>query len=122
MHPYTVLLIQWNRFRCIKFDPREYFLGVDVTIRTRLLSLPELSADRLERLHLIDDLHQKGLTNRDIADYLNERGMRSPRGGFYSPKLVWVTLKKFLLRKERMKDTTYTVDRIYPAKRERVSY
>ena len=93
-----------------------------MTIRTRLLSLPELSADRLERLHLIDDLHQKGLTNRDIADYLNERGMRSPRGGSYSPKLVWVTLKRFLLRKERMKDTTYTVDRIYPGKRERVSY
>ena len=111
-----------NRFRCIKFDPSEYFLGVDVTIRTRLLSLPQLSVDRLERLHLIDDLHQKGLTNRDIADYLNERGMRSPRGGFYSPKLVWVTLKKFRLRKERMKDTTYTVDRMYPAKRERVSY
>ena len=93
-----------------------------MTIRTRLLSLPELSADRLERLHLIDDLHQKGLTNRDIADYLNERGMRSPRGGSYSPKLACVTHKKFLLRKERMTGTTYTVDRMYPAKRERVSY
>ena len=122
MHPYTVLLLRWSRFRYTKHDLSRCFLGVDVTVTTRTLTIDHLSDSRLYRLHLIDDLHQKGLTNRDIADYLNERGMRSPRGGFYSPKLVWVTLKKFRLRKERMKDTTYTVGRMYPAKRERVSY
>ena len=75
---------------------------------------PHLPEPRLIRLHLIDDLHQKGLSSREIADHLNLGGFLTPRGGSYSPKLVWITLKKFDLRKERIKDTTYTIDGIFP--------
>ncbi len=78
------------------------------------MTTPYLSEPRLYRLRLIDDLHRKGLNNRGIADYLNQRGILSPRGGSYSPKLVWVTHKKYLRRKERLKDTTYTIDEVYP--------
>ena len=91
---------------------------VEVTVRTRTLTTVDLSSERLMRLHLISDLHDQGLNTREIADHLNDRGIRSPKGGTYSSKLVWVTHKKFKKRQERMKDTTYTVDRIYPAKRD----
>ncbi len=116
MHPHTAHLSLWSRFRYIKSDLSKCFLGVDVTVKTRTLTTPHLSEPRIYRLRLIDDLHRKGLNSRDIADYLNQRGILSPRGGSYSPKLVWVTQKKFKRRQDRMKDTTYTVDRIYPAK------
>ena len=93
---------------------------MDVTVRTRTLTLIDLSQERLEKLNLIDDLYQQGLNSREIADHLNDRGIRSPKGGTYSSKLVWVTQKKFKRRQERMKDTTYTVDAIYPVYRKRV--
>jgi hypothetical protein len=84
------------------------------------LTLFELSQERLEKLNLIGDLYGQGLNSREIADHLNGRGIRSPHGGTYSSKLVWITHKKFKKRQERLKDTTYTVNRIYPAKLERV--
>ena len=93
---------------------------VDVTVRTRTLTLPELSKKRLERLNLIHDRHCAGMSDREIADHLNGLGLETPRGGSYSAKLVWATLKKFKDRLERLEDTTLTVDRIYPAKKERV--
>ena len=92
---------------------------VEVTVRTRILTLPELPKKRLERLNLIHDLHCAGMNDREIADHLNGLGLETPRGGSYSAKLVWVTLKKFKDRLERLEDTTLTVNRVYPAKQER---
>ena len=111
---------RWNRFHYIKHDLSRYALGVDVTVKTRNLTTCDLSPERLERLHLISDLHDQGLNSREIADHLNDHGIRSPRGGTYSSKLVWVTLSKFKKRQERVKDTTYTVDDIYPVYRKRI--
>ena len=79
-----------------------------------------LSRTSREIRNLISDLHDQGLNSREIADHLNDLGIRSPRGGTYSSKLVWVTLKKFKNRQERIKDTTYTVDDIYPVYRKRI--
>jgi len=92
-----------------------------VTIRTSVLSLQEIPDYRLKKLHLISDLNDQGLNSREIADHLNDRGIRTPKGGIYSSKLVWVTLNKFKKRQERIKDTNWTVDRIFPAKLERVN-
>ena len=92
---------------------------VEVTVRTRTLTLPELPKKHLERLNLIQDLHCAGVNDREIADHLNGLGLETPRGGSYSAKLVWVTLKKFKERLERLEDTTLTVNRVYPAKQER---
>ena len=93
---------------------------MDVTVRTSILSLQEIPDYRLEKLHLIYDLHEQGLNSREIADHLNDLGIRSPHGGTYSSKLVWITHKKFKNRQERMRDTTYTIDAIYPVYRKRV--
>jgi hypothetical protein len=52
-----------------------------VTIRTSVLSLQEIPDYRLKKLHLISDLNDQGLNSREIADHLNDRGIRTPKGG-----------------------------------------
>ena len=101
IHRVETIRLRWSRFRWTKLDPSKSFLGVDVTVTTRTLTIDHFSDSRLYRLYLIDGLHQIGLTNRGIADHLNQRGILSPRGGSYFPKLVWVTHKKFKRRQER---------------------
>ena len=44
-----------------------------------------------------------GLTTAEISDALNIRQIKTPRGLEYTPKIVWVTLKKFNDRLEREK-------------------
>ena len=56
---------------------------------------------RVERLALMRSLSQNGLNSVEIADYLNTQNIKSPRGLKYSPKLVWVSLNKYLKRLER---------------------
>ena len=38
-------------------------------------------------------LSDKGLNSKQISDYLNFKGYKTPKGHLYYPKLVWVTLK-----------------------------
>jgi hypothetical protein len=44
---------------------------------------------RLKKLQLIDTLYRKGWSSVEIANYLNERGILTPSGKAYYPKLVW---------------------------------
>ena len=112
-------MLRWNRFCWINSDLSQYFLRVVVTVRTRTLTTPHLPEEILKRLHLIDDLYEQGLKYPEIADHLNQQGIQSPRGDPYTPKKVWSTQKKFKLRKERLKDTTYMVDEVCPVVLER---
>ena len=68
---------------------------MDVTVRTRTLTLIDLSQERLEKLNLIDELYQQGLNSREIADHLNDRGIRSPKGGTYYSFLGWILVCSF---------------------------
>ena len=78
-------------------------------MKTKILSLPELPPEREQRLYYILGLHDRGLTTKEISSLLNISGMISPRGGLYTPKLVWVTIKKFKNRLERLTNTTVEV-------------
>ena len=52
--------------------------------------------ERLKRLELIYSLHKKGLSNKDISEYLNNKNLKTFRtNDNYTPKLIWITLKKF---------------------------
>lgn len=44
-----------------------------------------------------------GLTTVEISDALNIRQIKTPKGLQYTPKIVWVTLKKYLKRLDREK-------------------
>ncbi|MBH74086.1 MAG: hypothetical protein CMM57_10640 [Rhodospirillaceae bacterium] len=50
-------------------------------------------------------MSQKGISNKDIPDYLNERQIKPKRTERYTTKLVWAILQKYtkkLNRKDRL--------------------
>lgn len=51
-------------------------------------------------------LSDKGLNSKQISDYLNFKGYKTPKGHLYYPKLVWVTLKKYQRRLDRLQSST----------------
>lgn len=68
---------------------------------TRSLSLNVIPDGRLERLQLIASLYEQGWNSVEIAKHLNERGILTPTGKAYYPKLIWVTHNKFNQRATR---------------------
>jgi hypothetical protein len=50
---------------------------------------------------LIKTLSDKGVTNKEISEFLNSLGIKTPKGKDYYPNLIWVTLKKYRKRLER---------------------
>ena len=77
--------------------------NISILFYTKSLSNVRLSDERLYRLNLIKSLSDMGLTTAEISDALNIRQIKTPRGLEYTPKIVWVTLKKFNDRLEREK-------------------
>jgi hypothetical protein len=41
------------------------------------------------------------MSNRDISNFLNSMGIKTPKGKDYYPNLIWVTLQKYRKRLER---------------------
>lgn len=80
----------------------------NVEITTKSLSLVNLNETRTERLEWLFSLRENGYSNKEISDYLNNRGIRSPNGKVYSPKLIWITLKKYQNRLKRSKEYQIT--------------
>jgi len=48
-------------------------------------------------------LSDSGLNSKEISDYLNSQSIRTPTNKSYSSKLVWVSLKKYRKRLDRLK-------------------
>ena len=48
------------------------------------------------------ELQSQGLDTNQIANEMNRLGLKSQRGRPYTGKLVWVTIKKWKEREERM--------------------
>ena len=75
-------------------------------IETNRLGVFRIQNERLKRLELIYSLHKKGLSNKDISEYLNNKNFKTFRtNDIYTPKLIWTTLKKYKNRLLRNKDT-----------------
>ena len=69
------------------------------------MSLFRIRNERLKRLELIYNLHIKGLSNKEISEYLNNKNLKTFRtNDIYTPKLIWMTLKKYKIRLLRSKD------------------
>jgi DNA-binding transcriptional MerR regulator len=60
-------------------------------------------------LELINTLSDEGMSNKEISEFLNSMGIKTPKGKDYYPKLIWVTLKKYRKRLERC--SPYKVER-----------
>ena len=92
--------LRWSSFP-ITHTWKDLVLTFQVTVTSRSLSLNYLPEDRSDRLQLIESLFESGHTDKQIAEILNERKILTPRGGKYYYELVFVTRRKFRLRKER---------------------
>ncbi len=47
------------------------------------------------------ELHHSGCNDEEIANHLNSKGIKTPRGVSYYRELVFVTRRKIRLRKEK---------------------
>jgi len=63
-----------------------------------------LGQHRLDRLELIEDLSDKGFSNTQISQYLNDNNLKPQRVDRYTPKLIWGLRKKFLKRNNRISE------------------
>lgn len=64
-----------------------------------------LDESRLQRLELMDDLRDQGLTYKEISELLNLKGILSPTNKEYNSKLVERSLFKYRNRLQRESDT-----------------
>ena len=88
------------------YSDYKLFVRFNITINTNKLSVFRIRNERLKRLELIYNLHIKGLSNREISEYLNNKNLKTFRtNNIYTPKLIWVTLKKYKIRLLRNKDS-----------------
>ena len=86
---------RWNKFRNTYSDYK-LFVKFNVTINTNKLSVFRIRNERLRRLNLIHSLHRNGLSNKQISEYLNKNKLKTFRtNNSYSPKLVWITIKRY---------------------------
>jgi len=76
------------------------------------LSLNLISESRVEKHNLILQLHESGLDDAEIAKYLNQRNIKTPRGRDYYRELVFVTRRKLKLRNERKMETTIELGKL----------
>ena len=82
-------------------------------ITSKALSLPVISSGQQYRHDLIQKLHEEGFSDADIAEYMNERNIKTPRGKKYYQELVWVTRSKFEKRGLRKKDLSYKIKNVH---------
>ena len=103
--------LQSNKLYYTKDIENSVVLGFRCEIYTRTLTIPYLDPQRVQRLELLEKLHNQGLSDKQISTWFNDLELKTPQDKLYTPSLVWVTRKKWLLRKIRENDT-YSV--IYP--------
>ena len=90
--------LRWNKFRNTYSDYK-LFVNFNVTINTNKLSVFRIRNERLKRLEFIYSLYKKGLSNKEISEYLNNKNLKTFRtNDIYTPKLIWMTLKKYNIR------------------------
>lgn len=87
--------------------------GFDIIIKTNVLTLNQLDKDQNDRLELIKDLYEKGLTPKQIAHYLNQENLLTPTGKLYTTQLVFMTHSKYLKRLQRMNNIQVSVKQDY---------
>ena len=87
------------------YSEYKLFVNFNVLIERNRLGVFRIRNERLKRLELIYSLYKKGLSNKEISEYLNNKNLKTFRtNNIYTPKLIWMTLKKYKIRLLRNKD------------------
>ena len=75
----------------------------DVNLKTQLLTRFRKSK-RFEDIHnLIDQLHEEGMGNKQISEYLNSQNIKTPTGKEYTRQLIGMYFYKSRKIKRRLK-------------------
>ena len=79
------------------------FFKFSMIMKSNDLGLFRIGTDRLLRLKLMKKLKDEGYNSKEISEFLNINGIKPLRtDNPYTPKLVWVTLKKYQKRLDRI--------------------
>ena len=73
----------------------DYTLGCDIIINTSQLSQFSQEENYDYREKLMYQMIQKGISNKDIPDYLNKQRIKPKRTERYTTKLVWAIFQKY---------------------------
>ena len=85
------------------------FLKFKIIVESNDLGLFRIGTDRLLRLKLIKKLKNEGHNSKEVSEFLNISGIKPLRtDNPYTPKLVWVTLKKYQNRLDRIGNNRVT--------------
>jgi len=76
------------------------------------LNVWDISEEQDYRHKLIMDLHNQGLNDKKISEYLNSNAIKSPSGKQYYPQLVFGTRKKKLIRESLKSNTSVSLENI----------
>ena len=80
----------------------DYYLCVQVKVKTKALSLVYLNPDHQALIDRIMGLHEKGWIPRRISEHLNALGVTSWTGRQFYPELVFGIIRKARLKKNRI--------------------
>ena len=102
-------MLQWSRikdilppFPVVK-NPDNFIITFDVNITTQVLTKFKKSK-RFEEIHnLINQLHEEGMGNKQISDYLNSHNIKTPTGKDYTRQLIGMYFYKSRKIERRLK-------------------
>ena len=84
-------------------NPDDLIITFDVNLKTQLLTRFRKSK-RFEDIHnLIDQLHEEGMGNKQISEYLNSQNIKTPTGKEYTRQLIGMYFYKSRKIKRRLK-------------------
>ena len=84
-------------------NPDNFIITFDVNITTQVLTKFKKSK-RFEEIHnLINKLHEEGLGNKEISNYLNSNNIKTPTGKDYTRQLIGMYFYKSRKIKRRLK-------------------
>ena len=84
-------------------NPDNFVVTFDVNITTQVLTKFKKSK-RFEEIHnLINKLHQQGMGNKEISNYLNSKNIKTPTGKDYTRQLIGMYFYKSRKIERRLK-------------------
>ena len=84
-------------------NPDNFIITFDVNITTQVLTKFKKSK-RFEEIHnLINKLHEEGLGNKEISNYLNSNNIKTPTGKDYTRQLIGMYFYKSRKIERRLK-------------------
>ena len=84
-------------------SPDDLIITFDVNLKTQLLTRFRKSK-RFDDIHnLIDQIHEEGMGNKQISEYLNSQNIKTPTGKEYTRQLIGMYFYKSRKIKRRLK-------------------